>query len=212
MDMDAKDKLMVQRYHNKLVAHECDEDDVYATLILLRECSSKSSPLREVADFIAHRERDRGAVFQYLSDTKKQFINASQRKPFSLTINEVYSEHEFTDALNAAFSIMHLANITPEAGSMAMACVISLLQGARFREDDQILSTLRCCRPYVGNGLALECRIPIPVPDGSGWAMTGFMVLRSSFCPEGITDVDLDTDIIRLVRRNEQLTVTKDDG
>jgi hypothetical protein len=59
--MDSKEKFLVDEPCRRITQQTFHERDVLAPLILLREHSTAESPVREFADFIAHREKDRGA-------------------------------------------------------------------------------------------------------------------------------------------------------
>src|ERR1700733_7095223 len=47
-----------------------DQETLESLLIAIREASPKSSSTREMADFVAHADRDRGLVFEHLATFK----------------------------------------------------------------------------------------------------------------------------------------------
>jgi hypothetical protein len=57
--MDAKEASLVADLHERVVNRLFHERDVLALLILLRDHAPKASPVRQLSDFIAHREKDR---------------------------------------------------------------------------------------------------------------------------------------------------------
>ena len=65
MDTAVLNKL--KRVYNKFSNNTFDGSDVCYFFIVIREYSRKSS-LREIADFFAHRERDRGKTFEYMNE------------------------------------------------------------------------------------------------------------------------------------------------
>jgi hypothetical protein len=71
--MDAKEATLIKHYHEKLNTLTFNEKDIYALLILLRAHSQLGSPVFEFANFVAHRERDRGHIYDYLLSMKSFF-------------------------------------------------------------------------------------------------------------------------------------------
>ena len=64
--VDAKEKFLVDELCRRIREQKFHERDVLALLILLRGHSAAESPVRELADFIAHREKERGALKKYV--------------------------------------------------------------------------------------------------------------------------------------------------
>jgi hypothetical protein len=64
--MDAKEELLVGDLYRRIRSHTFHERVVLALLILLRPYSVANSPVRELSDFVAHREKDRGALKTYV--------------------------------------------------------------------------------------------------------------------------------------------------
>ena len=64
--MDAKEKVLVADLYKRIATRTFHERDVLALLILLREHAPKGSPVGELSDFVAHREKDRGSLKTYV--------------------------------------------------------------------------------------------------------------------------------------------------
>jgi hypothetical protein len=65
--MDAKEQSLVRDIHRKVTEHTFHERDVLALLILLRAWAPQKSAVHELADFVAHREKDRGGLKDYVA-------------------------------------------------------------------------------------------------------------------------------------------------
>jgi hypothetical protein len=64
--MDSKERLLVDELCRRITQQIFHERDVLALLILLRGHSAAKAPVRELADFIAHREKDLRALQKYV--------------------------------------------------------------------------------------------------------------------------------------------------
>ena len=100
--MDIKEASLVKYYYDKLTAITFDEKDIYALLILIRAVSKDQEPIIwELANFVAHRERDRGEFWDVLSQTKS-FFNANGIKlGDTFEVKPVFSAEEIRDSLNS---------------------------------------------------------------------------------------------------------------
>ena len=68
MDMDKKEKVMLQHYKSIIENKRFDEYDILGFLIFIRRhINSELNYIQEFADLIAHRERDRGLVLKCIS-------------------------------------------------------------------------------------------------------------------------------------------------
>jgi hypothetical protein len=64
--MDTKERWLIEQARATLEAGTFTERDVLGLLILLRRHAQLKSVVREIGDFVAHRERDRGILQTYL--------------------------------------------------------------------------------------------------------------------------------------------------
>lgn len=131
--MDSKERAKLQSYHNKLNALTFDEDLVALVLMALRPYAKQGQPVRELADFIAHRVREKGPVFEYLQREQANLVASwprivsGQPTPGPYV---VFTEREVHDSLNAEFARHGLPFITAEASAAATVCIMSRLQRA----------------------------------------------------------------------------------
>jgi hypothetical protein len=129
--MDRKERWQASRLHAQIVQGTFTEEDVFALLMILREYSARGSPLRECADFIAHREKDRGQVFEYLERTKTVLDNLG--KPSTVPI---FSLAELKACLDSCLAQFGLAAIDEPMVNYVLICIISLLQDVRLVKRD----------------------------------------------------------------------------
>jgi hypothetical protein len=64
--MDSKERFLVDELCRRITQQIFHERDILALLILLRGHSAAKSPVRELADFIAHREKTLGKIKEYV--------------------------------------------------------------------------------------------------------------------------------------------------
>lgn len=133
--MDRKERWQISRLHTKVVQGAFTEEDVFALLMVLREYAASGSPLRECADFIAHREKDRGHVFEYLARTKT-FLENPGSSDTDLEIKPVFSLEEFKACINSCLAQFSLAPLSDRRVNCVLVCIISLLQDVRLVKRD----------------------------------------------------------------------------
>jgi len=129
--MDAKEKNLVEELYRRITSRTFHERDVLAMLILLREHSPGGSPVHELADFIAHRKKDRGWLKKYVQhvvDYGEALVNGSAAQ---LNIDAIYSPSEFYESLNVvlgSFSLPPLrADISDDVSSTEREKLASLV-------------------------------------------------------------------------------------
>ena len=135
--MDDKQRWQVARLHERVTSGAFSEDDVFALLLLLREYAPKGAPLRECADFVAHRERDRGRIFDYLQKTKGQLENLGKLSG-TMEIKPVFSATEVGDSLARCLSQFDLSPFDEQQVNNVLVCIISLLQHVALVSGDGV--------------------------------------------------------------------------
>ena len=125
--MDQKERWQVTRLHERVMQGAFSEEDVFVLLVLLREYAPNASPVRECADFVAHRERDRGLVFNYLQRTKGQLKNIGKINAV-IEIKPVFSANELRDSFTDCLAQFGLAPFDEHQVNCVLVCIISLLQ------------------------------------------------------------------------------------
>jgi hypothetical protein len=131
--MDIKEASLVKYYYDKLTAITFDEKDIYALLILIRAISKDQEPIIwELANFVAHRERDRGEFWDVLSQTKSFFNADGIKLGDTFEVKPVFSAQEIRDSFNSLFGRLGLASLSEAAANGILLCVISLLHAAKI--------------------------------------------------------------------------------
>lgn len=130
--MDAKEAALVHQLHQRVVARAFHERDILALLILLREHAPKTSPVRELADFVAHREKDRGSLKTYVHHAVRYGEALVNGTAASLKIEVVHTRDAFRKSLNDVLGHFRLAEFLVELSDDVLACVMSLLQDVRL--------------------------------------------------------------------------------
>lgn len=130
--MNAKEQLLVGDLYHCIKTHRFHERDVLAFLILLRPHSVASSAVRELSDFVAHREKDRGSLKTYVHHVVTYAEALVTKKAAQLKIGVVHSAAAFRDSLNTTLAKFNLAPLNPDVTDDVFACVMSLLQEVRL--------------------------------------------------------------------------------
>lgn len=133
--MDAKEKALVGDLYGRVVDRTFHERDVLALLILLREHAAKASPVRELSDFVAHREKDRGSLKAYVHHVVAYGEALVKRTPAQLKIDVVHSGDAFCQSLNLVLQEFGLSPLARDATDDILTCVMSLLQDVRLFHD-----------------------------------------------------------------------------
>ena len=137
--MDSKERFLVDELCRRITQQIFHERDVLALLILLRGHSAADSPVRELADFIAHREKDRGALKKYVQHVVAYGQALANGTAGQLKIEPVFTSAAFRDSLNAVLAGLSIPVFPNERSDDVLACTMSLLQDVRvFHEKKEI--------------------------------------------------------------------------
>ena len=175
MLMDIKSIQLLNNIHNKIVNRSFDEIDILALLILIRENTLVNHDykkvewtygfLREVCNFVAHRNRNKGFVVE---ETRLTYKHCTDNGIFHTgveckrTVISGILENIVISELNNVFSKLGLSKIPAECESEVILCIISLLQFAKLESDDgQIHGYL--CAEICNDGIYLLSHV-----SGSG--------------------------------------------
>ncbi|WP_043982267.1 hypothetical protein [Priestia megaterium] len=131
--MDMKEKSLIVHYHNKFSQNTFDEKDVYAFLILIRNQSKGIKCINELADFIAHRDKDRGLIKEYLDLTQQKFNNFG-KEDMVIEIKEVFSFKEIKAGVNKILQEIGLEGLSNEKINDLLTCIISILQHVKITD------------------------------------------------------------------------------
>lgn len=143
--MDAKERHIVSELHQRIQERTFHELDVFALLIVLRAHTEAKSPMRELGDFIAHREKDRGLLKAYI-----QRVTAPRRPGAQhyVEINGVTSRETFCESLNETLSVFDLAPFAQEHSDDILVCCMSILQDVVIADKGTELGSLKLVRVH----------------------------------------------------------------
>jgi len=140
--MDSKEKFLVDELCRRITEQKFHERDVLALLILLRGHSAVESPVRELADFIAHREKDRGALKKYVQHVVAYGQALANGTAAQLKIDPVFTAAAFRDSLNSVLAGLSIRVFPKERTDDVLACTMSLLQDVRLIHEKREIGRL----------------------------------------------------------------------
>jgi hypothetical protein len=144
--MDAKEKFLVDELCRRIRDQIFHERDVLALLILLRGHSAAGSPVRELADFIAHREKDRGALQKYVQRVVAYGQALANGTAGQLKIDPVFTAAAFRVSLNSVLAGLSIPVFPNERTDDVLACTMSLLQDVRLIHEKKEIGRLGLAR------------------------------------------------------------------
>lgn len=130
--MDRKERWLLQQLTSAVNDGDFTERDVLALLILLRRHSERTSPVHEFADFVAHRDKNRGIVKKYLRRIQRGFRGESSEASVDLPVFQV---SEIRASFNRLFSRFGATQIGEERANQLTVCIITLLQSVEIHTD-----------------------------------------------------------------------------
>ncbi|WP_407855571.1 hypothetical protein [Enterococcus hailinensis] len=140
--MDNKESLLIDQCLGSFYENIFVETDVYLLLILLRQHSKKSSIVFELANFVAHRERDRGNVHKYIFETKLK-VEKIGTENTQIKISTMFDEHKLLKDINSILFELEKQTLSVEIADDLMLCVISLLQGVKLIKNNRVIGELK---------------------------------------------------------------------
>jgi hypothetical protein len=201
--MDAKEEKLINQYYDKLTSFSFDERDVYSLLILLRPYSQKDYPVYEFSNFVAHREKDRGHIRDYLDRTKFVLDNLGKINTV-LEIKPVFSEREIEKSFNSVFTKLGFAPIPNIIISGIILCIISLLQSVKIVTKKNI-AIGELVFAYDAKEITLlgKCRV-----QSKGNAIFPVLSTKNSYLLTSVLGTPaLSTNIIEVVNNGGKLEI-----
>lgn len=144
--MDAKEKALVTRLRDRIAAREFGEADVLSLLIMLRQYASAGSSVRELGDFVAHRERDRGLLQRYIQhvcDFRDAYLAGKAATLHSAVIFDVPSLGASLADTLGRFGLQPLNK--PQVCDL-LACAMCILQAVQLYDGKQPIGRLVLAR------------------------------------------------------------------
>lgn len=132
--MDRKEQYLVERTLDRLRRGSFSERDVIALLILLRRHAQPRSAVREFGDFIAHREKDRGVLQEFLARVQRR-LAGSEPSDIDPPRLPVFTATEVEHALNDVLAALNFASIDGELANRIVVSTISILQDVQVQTD-----------------------------------------------------------------------------
>lgn len=140
--MDNKESVLIDRCLTSFYQNTFVEMDVYLLLILLRQHSKNNSIVFELANFVAHRERDRGDIHKYILETKLKAEKIGTEN-VRIKIAPIFDERKLLEDINSILSGLKKETLSVEISGDLMLCVISLLQGVKLINNNRIIGELK---------------------------------------------------------------------
>jgi len=133
--MDSKEQFLIREIHSAIVSGSFDERDILALLILLRRHYKKGTPILEFGDFVAHRDKDKGVLKEFL-DRLHVVLQGKTPADGKGAVFPIYEVSEIRDSLNEAFRHLGHQIIDDKAANQITVCIISLLQSVSVDASD----------------------------------------------------------------------------
>ena len=125
--MTAKQIQSLGELHARFSEGAFSETDVSALLVLLRE-KSRGGPILELANSIAHSERDSGLFFRRMKENR-DVLNNLGKKSGVVHSGDLFSSDEFAQNLDNTFVRYGFASLARPISDLVLLCGLSLLQG-----------------------------------------------------------------------------------
>lgn len=205
MELDAKEKMMISHYSSIFTDYNFDEYDVLGFLIVVRRVIRNNRKYRnilEFADFIAHRERDRGRAYnamkqaisnQYAIEDKEKTVKGYNG------ITEDSWKNEWKKLFNE-LDILYSKRLMDEI----TLCVCSLANGSVYRKNEQSIGKM-----YVG--LDTETIALLTTEGGNDSLSVGFFVYKG-ITAEVRSDYEFPQESFETKRIDGDLVLMTKDG
>lgn len=138
---ESKELQLLKSYHHKIEQNAFDEKDIYSFLLLIKKLAKKDTPVLELGDFVAQREKHRGYIHTYLLDVKAR-LDKSVKEKVPFMIEPIYSFAEIAHNINDIMTLHKLSSFTDEIICGIVLCIISLLHDVNIVNKKEQLGKL----------------------------------------------------------------------
>ncbi|WP_378954744.1 hypothetical protein [Pelosinus sp. sgz500959] len=138
---DTKELQILKSFHHKIEQNAFDEKDIYSFLNLIKKFAKKNTPMFELGDFIAQREKHRGYIHTYLLDVKAK-LDKSVKEKVALAVEPVYSFDEIGHDINDIMALYKLSTFKDEIIGGIILCIISLLHDVKILNKKEQIGKL----------------------------------------------------------------------
>jgi hypothetical protein len=128
--MDEKERWLIEQARTTIDTGTFSEWDVLGLLIMLRRHAPPNSAILELADFVAHRERDKGILKMYLNRIQTALKSNTSPRGQQTTF-PVFTSTDIYTAFNMLFTSLGFSPIDVELGNRLSVCIITLLQSVK---------------------------------------------------------------------------------
>jgi hypothetical protein len=129
--LDKKEQQLFEYFYKKFSARSFDEKDLFSFLMLVREDAQDNKVIKELGDFIVHRERSNGYVKEYFEDST-QIIKKLETERNYRRIEDLFSFKEIRNGFNSLFVKRGFEKLPSEIINDFILCIISLLQSVKL--------------------------------------------------------------------------------
>ena len=133
---------------------EFDEDTIRSTFIHIREHAISGSLTREIGDFFAHPERDRGLAHSRIAPIVDAFDRFSRGESVSITIKAI-SHRAILDDLNTNLAKLGVMTVEEERYLDSALTLFLAMQGMRVALNPSRIVPLSFA--VLGNEIAVLC-------------------------------------------------------
>lgn len=209
--MDQKEKQLITAYHQKFVEHSFDERDVYSFLILVREKVRGNKFIREMGDFIAHREKSRGYVKDYLERNEHILLNLGKIDAV-MKIEDVFSFKEIRNGFNSFFLSNGFTKLSNDIINDLILCIISILQDVKLVDEKTKREIGKLSFALSSKEVFLMATIKIPRGDKHVHVQFQALSCNNNFIKinpkdEYDTPLSFSEAIVEVINRNNELVI-----
>ncbi|MDH3457606.1 MAG: hypothetical protein OER90_12280 [Gemmatimonadota bacterium] len=191
--MDEKERAIVATIHDRIRARAFDENDVLSFLIVTRHYAGADTPLRELGDFVAHRERDRGLMQRYLQHVCEFRDAFLAGRAATLHSKPVFGVSDVHASLGSALEQFDLPLLCEAEVNDVLATAMSILQQVQLFDGKKHIGRLVLARTDAELQLLGLVHVKQASKGPVEFAVPALAV-QNSYCgvPKGTTPVPFD--------------------
>lgn len=216
--MDKKCLQLVSDIHHKIFERTFTEIDICSLLILIRECTPQNTDyaktewdfgyLHEICDFIAHRSKNKGFIFENAKLVYKHGSSTGEVHDIDTHRKILCGMFEDTviEELNRVFDTIGLARVPKNIECEIISCIISLLQLTSFETKDGKANG------YIYTIISPDGVHMLNYVNGTGIHLVHLSVEDAQYQNLVTEEITLSEDIFKLERKGTKLTIILPNG
>lgn len=134
-DMDMKSRALIADLLLRIDSGTFTEGDVSAFWLALREHVPKYPLVREFGDFVAHRERDKGRIYNHVSTLIEQFKGYPNT---TVEVKEAFQETDLIREVSSALQKLSLSVPRNSALRMRIVATFFMIQYALVKNPTKV--------------------------------------------------------------------------